>query len=89
MIYTRSNKEYLKKLKKEKLKKRFNLQFKNTAKLTLTICNDFKYFKGKGNKELIDICKGISGNTPYKNRVSEIPLYFFNFATSYNISYVK
>ena len=49
MIIREATKDYLEKIKMETLKKKKALieQFKDTAKLNLEICNDFKYVDGK------------------------------------------
>jgi len=43
MIVRKATKEYLKKIKMEMLKKDLIEQCKDTAKLSIEICNDFKY----------------------------------------------
>ncbi|HZK40530.1 MAG TPA: hypothetical protein VFC91_03070 [Atribacterota bacterium] len=43
MIARKATKNYLDKIKKETLKKDLIEQCKDTAKLNLEICNDFKY----------------------------------------------
>lgn len=46
-IVREATKEYLKKIKMEMLKKALIEQCKDTAKLNLEICNDFKYVDGE------------------------------------------
>jgi len=47
MIVREATKEYLEKIKIETLKKALIEQCKDTAKLNLEICNDFKYVDGE------------------------------------------
>jgi hypothetical protein len=47
MIVRETTKEYLEKIKIETLKKALIEQCKDTAKLNLEICNDFKYVDGE------------------------------------------
>jgi len=47
MIVREATKEYLEKIKIETLKKSLIEQCKDTAKLNLEICNDFKYVDGE------------------------------------------
>jgi len=47
MIVREATKEYLEKIKIEMLKKALIEQCKDTAKLNLEICNDFKYVNGE------------------------------------------
>jgi len=47
MIVQEATKEYLEKVKMETLKKALIEQCKDTAKLNLGICNDFKYIDGE------------------------------------------
>ena len=47
MIVRKTTKEYLKKIKMEMLKKALIEQCKDTAKLNLEICDDFKYVDGE------------------------------------------
>ena len=46
-IVREATKEYLEKIKMEMLKKALIEQCKDTAKLNLEICNDFKYVDGE------------------------------------------
>ena len=46
-IVRKATKEYLEKVKMETLKKALIEQCKDTAKLNLEICNDFKYVDGE------------------------------------------
>lgn len=47
MIVREATKEYIEKIKMEMLKKALIKQCKDTAKLNLEICNDFKYVDGE------------------------------------------
>jgi len=47
MIVRKETKEYLEKIKMEMLRKALIEQCKDTAKLNLEICNDFKYVNGE------------------------------------------
>ena len=47
MIVRKATKEYLEKVKMETLKKALIEQCKDTVKLNLEICNDFKYVDGE------------------------------------------
>jgi len=47
MIERDATKEYLEKIKMEMLRKALIEQCKDTAKLNLEICNDFKYINGE------------------------------------------
>ena len=47
IILREAIKEYLEKIKMERLRKSLIEQCKNTAKLNLEICNDFKYVDGE------------------------------------------
>ncbi len=47
MIVREATKEYLEKVKMETLKKALIEQCKDTVKLNLEICNDFKYVDGE------------------------------------------
>ena len=47
MIVREAAKEYLEKIKMERLRKSLIKQCKDTAKLNIEICNDFKYVDGE------------------------------------------
>ena len=47
MIVREATKEYLEKIKMERLRKSLIEQCKDTAKLNLEICDDFKYVDGE------------------------------------------